>query len=762
MRTRIGIYGATDEALTLVPLLEANPEVEVPVIYDPDPAAVRARLVGLGPDLASQVEARLTDDLDKLAATPALYAVIDAGAEEAFARAAPDAAAAVQVVAPLTARLLWGYGASARDHKLELLQALHEVVESYNLTVDPDELFTRMLEIAVGVTGADRGSLMLLDRERRELTVRVAMGIEPELWSKIRVRLGEGIAGRAVEEGRPLHVRGKADRASFHVVRERLDVESALCVPLVHEGVVLGVLNVHHTTRPDAFSEDDFEFVQQLATLDAQIIARAQEHETLRSQAARYAAVREVRRILAGKSPLLERLGELCQLVARRAGRGIATVYLYDLDEDELRLAATSLAGGGFGGEYRIAMGEGIDGRAAAERRPTFLAGGDDSLAYAALPLCAEERLMGLLSVQTGSEAPRGRTAEEGFQEIAAATADAISQSERETRMHTRATKVGAINEMGIRMLSGTDTAEVVRLATSSGAMILEADHAILRLQDEETGRYVIRSYLGSASGRDQERLFRLDKTVSVDLIKRRVPALVRDVPADPRLGPLEAGVRSLMASPLRREGRLVGSLVFYDKVAADSFYASAFNEDDFQIFAKFVTYVERAVANAAFYSQARRHKSFDEDTGLPNSNYLTTRVDEELARAGGRRHAGFAVAVCRIENWTSLRDGSDPVHQRRVIQRTAEALRDRVRGFDVVARTDEAEFVLLLPDAAEDAGERVAELARGVAEAVSADDALNEPERVGLAFGYAVHPGDGTDAEALLAAARSPRIRMV
>jgi hypothetical protein len=48
-------------------------------------------------------------------------------------------------------------------------------------------------------------------------------------------------------------------------------------------------------------------------------------------------------------------------------------VYLYGEAERELRLAATSLAGGGLGGEYRIGLGQGFDGRAAAQREPLFL-----------------------------------------------------------------------------------------------------------------------------------------------------------------------------------------------------------------------------------------------------------------------------------------------------------------------------------------------------------------------------------------------------
>src|SRR5262245_37739217 len=254
MRKRIGIYGASDEALALIPLLGANPTVEIAAIVDPEALHLLERVPRLPPGVAALLEQSLTNDPQALAGDRSLHAVIDSGTDGGFAQRFPEAVErGVQVVSALTARLLWGLGVPSHDRQVELLQALHEVVESYNLTVDTDELFVRMLEIAIGVTGAEGGSLMLVDG--RELAVRVAVGVERELWPKIRVPLGDGIAGRVAAEGRPLRLRGRADRHRFRIVRERLDVESALSVPLLHEGRVLGVLNLHHRTRPDAFGE---------------------------------------------------------------------------------------------------------------------------------------------------------------------------------------------------------------------------------------------------------------------------------------------------------------------------------------------------------------------------------------------------------------------------------------------------------------------------------------------------------------------------
>jgi len=753
MRKAVAIYGASEEALALIPILEENPEIEIVGVYATDLDTARAHARRMNLDVAITADPALFER--------SLHAVIDAD-EPAFATTHPEAAGRSQVVSALTARLLWGYGTSGSNHKQELLQALHEVVESVNLTVDPDELFSRMLEIAMGVTGADGGSLMLLDSKEGQLRIRVAIGIEPELWDKIRVPLGDGIAGRVASEGRPMKVRGRAGRDEFQLMRARLDVESALCVPLVHEGRVLGVLNLHHGTRADAFDDDDLEFAEQLGRLDAAIIVQAQEREGLRRQASRYEAVRAVREALRGTAALDRRLHDLCERVAGILGEGIATVYLYDRSEGHLRLVATSLDGGGLGGDYRVRLGQGIDGRAAATRTAEFVDGAHGSVSLASVPLIAGDELVGVLSVQGGSgPAPsRGRALRETLLEIAAAAAEEISQAEREARMAARNTKIGAINEAGIRLISARETTEVCRQATSSGALILEADHAVLRLQDPETRRYVIRSYYGSADRRTQEQLFRLDKQVAVDTLKARQPRLVARLADDATLAPIATGFRSVLASPLRSDGRVLGTLAFYDKVAADEFFATSFDIDDLHVFRQYVSYVERALETARVWTANQGLRNFDEDTGLPNAEYLDRRLDQELARADGRENALALVGV-RLENLEALGAGGDPARGERLLIRVADALKRHLREFDVLARTDSAEFRILLPEPGTAPDDRVAALARSVAEEVARHTG-SEGERPGLAFGVAVYPTDGRDREALTARTRVARIRMV
>ena len=161
------------------------------------------------------------------------------------------------------------------------------------------------------------------------------------------------------------------------------------------------------------------------------------------------------------------------------------------------------------------------------------------------------------------------------------------------------------------------------------------------------------------------------------------------------------------------------------------------------------------------FTGLAAAKQSFDDETGLPNATYLGQRLHEEIARAAGRDNT-LAVCVCRLENRAELTAEAGASHVGRVITALAEAMRGHLRDFDVLARLDRDEFAVLMPEPGRTPGERVFELARAVADAVSKDAALNQPVRVGLAFGYATHPADGDTRETLLEHARAPRIRMV
>jgi transcriptional regulator with GAF, ATPase, and Fis domain len=128
---------------------------------------------------------------------------------------------------------------------------------------------------------AEFASLLVLDRETRELRFEYAMGAPLEDFRKVRLRLGEGIAG-AVALGRrtsrladaqPVAQHSKVvDRMTGHVTR------SLLAVPLIWGDEVLGVMEIlNRLGEPPEFSAEDAAEARALAGILAPWVAFAGE-----------------------------------------------------------------------------------------------------------------------------------------------------------------------------------------------------------------------------------------------------------------------------------------------------------------------------------------------------------------------------------------------------------------------------------------------------------------------------------------------------
>ena len=143
---------------------------------------------------------------------------------------------------------------------------------------------------------------------------------------------------------------------------------------------------------------------------------------------------------------------------------------------------------------------------------------------------------------------------------------------------------------------------------------------------------------------------------------------------------------------------------------------------------------------------------------GEPQASGVERALREAIDRLPAE--AALTVASCRIENGAALR-ASSPAEAEQAAQRTEEALRGHVRPGDEVWRTGADSFALLLPDPGPAPTDRLAHLARAVADQVTRAASGSAPRAV-LAFGYALHPTDGDSPEALLDRAAAPRIRML
>jgi signal transduction histidine kinase len=172
------------------------------------------------------------------------------------------------------------------------LQALGEVSRTVASSLDLPTVLTTIVGNAARLSDSEGGVLYEYNEESGEFVLRATHGTSAELdelMDRARVRLGEGVVGRAGASRAPFQVE---DLATFELglmspaIRDALLAtgrRSVLAVPLLHEDRVLGGLVIARS-RPGAFPPEVVALLQTFATQSALAIHNARLYAALERQ----------------------------------------------------------------------------------------------------------------------------------------------------------------------------------------------------------------------------------------------------------------------------------------------------------------------------------------------------------------------------------------------------------------------------------------------------------------------------------------------
>lgn len=133
------------------------------------------------------------------------------------------------------------------------LRILYGLGRSVTSLLDLELVLNRVVEAAVYLTGAEEGSLMLIDEESGNLYMRAARGVGEKHARGFRVRTDDSIAGRVLRTGEPIML-GGTDQSDTYKVKTDYFVKALLNVPLKVGGDVIGVLAVNNRDTVRSFS----------------------------------------------------------------------------------------------------------------------------------------------------------------------------------------------------------------------------------------------------------------------------------------------------------------------------------------------------------------------------------------------------------------------------------------------------------------------------------------------------------------------------
>jgi two-component system NtrC family sensor kinase len=170
----------------------------------------------------------------------------------------------------------WAYLETERNtrplqQRIKGLEALQRVGRKVTAELDLDSVLTAVVDAAVDLTGAEEGSLLLLDEETGELAIRASRNFKDEFVRTFRLPTQDSLAGQVLRTGKPVMIHSTTPRK----IKTAYLVYSLIYVPLIVQDRVIGVVEVDNRQGGKEFSEDHLALVSALADYAAIAIENA-------------------------------------------------------------------------------------------------------------------------------------------------------------------------------------------------------------------------------------------------------------------------------------------------------------------------------------------------------------------------------------------------------------------------------------------------------------------------------------------------------
>jgi diguanylate cyclase (GGDEF)-like protein/putative nucleotidyltransferase with HDIG domain len=205
--------------------------------------------------------------------------------------------------------------------------------------------------------------------------------------------------------------------------------------------------------------------------------------------------------------------------------------------------------------------------------------------------------------------------------------------------------------------------------------------------------------------------------------------------------------LRSALVCPLISQQQMIGVIALYHTDLA------CFTDDHRRLLERVAEQAAGVVNNAIVYEQTRQDSLTDPLTALPNTRFMRTHLERELARAE-RLQTEVSLIVMDLDEFKAINDRYGHHAGDNALREVARVLRAGIRPYDICVRYAGDEFVIVLSGCgATEADQKRRELQKAIAE-IPFEVRPGRLVPLGSSFGFAVFPHDGQAYDTLLATA--------
>ena len=296
--------------------------------------------------------------------------------------------------------------AAAPTNIRELVVTLFELGREVTSVLDLDELLHKIPQLIARLTKFHAFAAYLLDEKGEELSIAYSVGY-PEDAACLKLKVGHGLVGTAVAEGRPILVNDVHTDARY--VEAVPGSNAELVVPLRRKGRVIGALNLLSDTAGE-FTETDELMLRQFGAHVAVAIENARLFEHERQYASTLETLSEIGREFAAILNLDELLTRIATLTRRLVDYRTFGILLLNEERQELEMKVAVR----YGDKVtvpRMKLGTGLVGYSALHKEtvlvpdvskdPRYIKLVEDARSELVIPLLLQDRCIGVFDLES-------------------------------------------------------------------------------------------------------------------------------------------------------------------------------------------------------------------------------------------------------------------------------------------------------------------------------------------------------------------------
>lgn len=162
---------------------------------------------------------------------------------------------------------------------VDRLALLYHLSQTFNSSLDLDEVLNRVMDEVIAATQAERGFVMLVEpgAAEGELAFRAARGMDQRTIEEPRFLVSRSVVERVAREGKPLLTSDAQTDDRFNIRQSIviLGLRSILCVPLIARDHTIGVVYVDNRLQAGIFTQADLDLLTAIASTAAIAIENA-------------------------------------------------------------------------------------------------------------------------------------------------------------------------------------------------------------------------------------------------------------------------------------------------------------------------------------------------------------------------------------------------------------------------------------------------------------------------------------------------------